>query len=104
MELITTGLDANTANSLMRLLHTISRKGKTVIFSIHQHRYSIFRQFDHMTLMNKGEIIFAGAPDKALEYFEKAGYKCEAFNNPADFFLDIINGEIPPTLDTPAPG
>ncbi|KAK6481899.1 broad substrate specificity ATP-binding cassette transporter ABCG2-like [Huso huso] len=100
----TTGLDANTANTLMRLLHTISRKGKTVIFSIHQPRYSIFRQFDHMTLMNKGEIIFAGAPDKALGYFEKAGYKCEAFNNPADFFLDIINGEIPPTLDTPAPG
>lgn len=100
----TTGLDANTANSLMRLLHTISRKGKTVIFSIHQPRYSIFRQFDHMTLMNKGEIIFAGAPDKALGYFEKAGYKCEAFNNPADFFLDIINGEIPPTLDTPVPG
>ncbi|MGH0122028.1 UNVERIFIED_CONTAM: hypothetical protein FKN15_007372 [Acipenser sinensis] len=100
----TTGLDANTANSLMRLLHTISRKGKTVIFSIHQPRYSIFRQFDHMTLMNKGEIIFAGAADKALGYFEKAGYKCEAFNNPADFFLDIINGEIPPTLDTPAPG
>ncbi|KAK1164718.1 broad substrate specificity ATP-binding cassette transporter ABCG2-like [Acipenser oxyrinchus oxyrinchus] len=100
----TTGLDANTANSLMRLLHTISRKGKTVIFSIHQPRYSIFQQFDHMTLMNKGEIIFAGAPDKALGYFEKAGYKCEAFNNPADFFLDIINGEIPPTLDTPTPG
>ncbi|XP_033887650.2 broad substrate specificity ATP-binding cassette transporter ABCG2-like [Acipenser ruthenus] len=100
----TTGLDANTANTLMRLLHTISRKGKTVIFSIHQPRYSIFRQFDHMTLMNKGEIIFAGAPDKALGYFEKAGYKCEAFNNPADFFLDIINGEIPPTLDTPVPG
>ncbi|MBN3270613.1 ABCG2 protein, partial [Polyodon spathula] len=100
----TTGLDANTANSLMRLLHTISRKGKTVIFSIHQPRYSIFQQFDHMTLMNKGEIIFAGAADKALGYFEKAGYKCDAFNNPADFFLDIINGEIPPTLDTPTPG
>lgn len=47
-----------------------------MIFSIHQPRYSIFRQFDHMTLMNKGEIIFAGAPDKALGYFEKAGEMC----------------------------
>lgn len=88
----TTGLDANTANSIMELLQKISKKGKTVIFSIHQPRYSIFRQFDHLTLMNKGEIIYAGAADKAITYFEDLGYKCEPFNNPADFFLDVTNG------------
>lgn len=92
----TTGLDANTANSIMELLQKISKKGKTVIFSIHQPRYSIFRQFDHLTLMNKGEIIYAGAADKAITYFEDLGYKCEPFNNPADFFLDVTNGTILP--------
>ncbi|NP_001034728.2 broad substrate specificity ATP-binding cassette transporter ABCG2c [Danio rerio] len=92
----TTGLDANTANSIMELLQNISKKGKTVIFSIHQPRYSIFRQFDHLTLMNKGEIIYAGAADKAIIYFEDLGYKCEPFNNPADFFLDVTNGTIRP--------
>uniref|UniRef100_A0A671QF72 ATP-binding cassette sub-family G member 2-like n=1 Tax=Sinocyclocheilus anshuiensis TaxID=1608454 RepID=A0A671QF72_9TELE len=88
----TTGLDANTANSIMELLQKLSKKGKTVIFSIHQPRYSIFSQFDHLTLMNKGEIIYAGAATKAITYFEELGYKCEPFNNPADFFLDVTNG------------
>ncbi|XP_056105652.1 broad substrate specificity ATP-binding cassette transporter ABCG2c isoform X1 [Rhinichthys klamathensis goyatoka] len=94
----TTGLDANTANSIMELLQKISKKGKTVIFSIHQPRYSIFSQFDHLTLMNKGEIIYAGAADKAITYFEDLGYKCEPFNNPADFFLDVINGTVLPQI------
>ncbi|MEQ2183106.1 hypothetical protein GOODEAATRI_029223, partial [Goodea atripinnis] len=65
----TTGLDSNTANSIMGLLHKLSRRGKTVIFSIHQPRYSIFKQFDHLTLMHKGEIVYAGAADHTLEYF-----------------------------------
>ncbi|XP_055027065.2 broad substrate specificity ATP-binding cassette transporter ABCG2c isoform X1 [Misgurnus anguillicaudatus] len=90
----TTGLDAYTANSIMELLQKLSKNGKTIIFAIHQPRYSIFRQFDHLTLMNKGDIIFAGHADKAISYFEDLGYKCEPFNNPADFFLDVINGTI----------
>ncbi|XP_042624365.1 broad substrate specificity ATP-binding cassette transporter ABCG2-like isoform X1 [Cyprinus carpio] len=94
----TTGLDANTANSIMELLQKLSKKGKTVIFSIHQPRYSIFSQFDHLTLMNKGEIIYAGAANKAITYFEDLGYKCEPFNNPADFFLDVTNGTILPQI------
>ncbi|MBN3307184.1 ABCG2 protein, partial [Amia calva] len=100
----TTGLDANTANSIIRLLHKLSRNGKTIIFSIHQPRYSIFRQFDYLTLMNRGEVIFAGQAEKAVGYFEGLGYKCEPFNNPADFFLDITNGEIAPSPDSPVPG
>ncbi|XP_043110801.1 broad substrate specificity ATP-binding cassette transporter ABCG2c isoform X2 [Puntigrus tetrazona] len=94
----TTGLDANTASSIMELLQKLSKKGKTVIFSIHQPRYSIFSQFDHLTLINKGEIIYAGAASKAINYFEDLGYKCEPFNNPADFFLDVTNGTIRPQI------
>uniref|UniRef100_A0A3B5LC41 ABC transporter domain-containing protein n=1 Tax=Xiphophorus couchianus TaxID=32473 RepID=A0A3B5LC41_9TELE len=89
----TTGLDSNTANCITGLLHKLSRRGKTVIFSIHQPRYSIFKQFDHLTLMHKGEIVYAGAADHALEYFTDIGYQIEPFNNPADFFMDITNGE-----------
>ncbi|XP_054912476.1 broad substrate specificity ATP-binding cassette transporter ABCG2b [Poeciliopsis prolifica] len=89
----TTGLDSNTANCIIGLLHKLSRRDKTVIFSIHQPRYSIFKQFDHLTLMHKGEIVYAGAADHALEYFTDIGYQIEPFNNPADFFMDIANGE-----------
>ncbi|XP_024115555.1 broad substrate specificity ATP-binding cassette transporter ABCG2b [Oryzias melastigma] len=89
----TTGLDSNTANCIIGLLHKLARRGKTVIFSIHQPRYSIFKQFDHLTLMHKGEVVYAGAADRALDYFTNLGYQIEAFNNPADFFMDITNGE-----------
>lgn len=94
----TTGLDSNTANSIINLLHKLSRRGKTVIFSIHQPRYSIFRQFDHLTLMHKGEVVFAGVAGNALEYFTGLGYQIESFNNPADFFMDITNGDAKSTL------
>ncbi|KAM7169913.1 broad substrate specificity ATP-binding cassette transporter ABCG2-like [Macrochelys suwanniensis] len=97
----TTGLDANTANSIMQLLHQLSRKGRTVIFSIHQPRYSIFRLLDHLMLMNKGEIIYAGPAEESPGYFNSIGYQCEAFNNPLDFFLDVIGGEIMQSQPSP---
>uniref|UniRef100_A0A8C7HX71 ABC transporter domain-containing protein n=1 Tax=Oncorhynchus kisutch TaxID=8019 RepID=A0A8C7HX71_ONCKI len=77
----TTGLDSNTANHIINLLHRLSRSGKTIVFSIHQPRYSIFSRFDHLTLMHRGD------------YFTDLGYHCEPFNNPSDFFLDVTNGE-----------
>uniref|UniRef100_A0A674I1W1 ABC transporter domain-containing protein n=1 Tax=Terrapene triunguis TaxID=2587831 RepID=A0A674I1W1_9SAUR len=100
----TTGLDANTANSIMQLLHQLSRKGRTVIFSIHQPRYSIFRLIDHLTLMNKGEIMYAGPAEESTGYFNSIGYQCEAFNNPLDFFLDVIGGEIMQSQPSPELG
>nr|XP_046188594.1 broad substrate specificity ATP-binding cassette transporter ABCG2-like isoform X3 [Oncorhynchus gorbuscha] len=95
----TTGLDSNTANHIINLLHRLSRSGKTIVFSIHQPRYSIFSRFDHLTLMHRGELVYAGAAGKALSYFTDLGYHCEPFNNPSDFFLDVTNGEAQSTLD-----
>ncbi|CAN9510200.1 unnamed protein product [Ophioblennius macclurei] len=89
----TTGLDSHTANCIIDLLHKLSRRGKTVIFSIHQPRYSIFRQFDQLTLMHKGEVVYAGAANHALDYFTQLGYQIEPYDNPADFFMDISNGD-----------
>ncbi|CAD5118398.1 DgyrCDS7102 [Dimorphilus gyrociliatus] len=89
----TTGLDANTANTVLRLLHRLSRKGRTIIFSIHQPRYSIFKLFDRMMLLSKGLPVYHGPASEACDYFAKIGYLCESLNNPPDFFLDVINGD-----------
>ncbi|XP_040274030.1 broad substrate specificity ATP-binding cassette transporter ABCG2 isoform X1 [Bufo bufo] len=89
----TTGLDASTANAVLLLLKRMSRQGKTIIFSIHQPRYSIFRLFDTLTLLAGGKMLYHGPSDYALDYFSQLGYNCEEHNNPADFFLDIINGD-----------
>ncbi|XP_032047598.1 broad substrate specificity ATP-binding cassette transporter ABCG2-like [Aythya fuligula] len=89
----TTGLDASTANAVLILLKKLSRRGRTIIFSIHQPRYSIFKLFDSLTLLALGKVLYHGPANQALDYFSSIGYECEPFNNPADFFLDIINGD-----------
>ncbi|NXH93500.1 ABCG2 protein, partial [Pachycephala philippinensis] len=89
----TTGLDASTANAVLLLLKRMAKQGKTIIFSIHQPRYSIFRLFDSLTLLAAGRVLYHGPAQHAIEYFQSIGYQCEPYNNPADFFLDIINGD-----------
>lgn len=96
----TTGLDATTAHSVMSRLARLSKRGCTVIFSIHQPRYTIFRLFDKLHLLAKGVTIYHGPAKDSLEYFSSIGYECEAHNNPPDFFLDVI---IENAIATPPP-
>ncbi|XP_076152100.1 broad substrate specificity ATP-binding cassette transporter ABCG2d isoform X1 [Alosa pseudoharengus] len=94
----TTGLDASTANSVLLLLKRMASHGRTIIMSIHQPRYSIYRLFDSLTLLVSGKQVYHGPAQNALDYFANIGYACEAHNNPADFFLDIINGDSTATI------
>ncbi|XP_053477435.1 broad substrate specificity ATP-binding cassette transporter ABCG2-like [Ictalurus furcatus] len=89
----TTGLDASTANSVLLLLKRMANNGHTIIMSIHQPRYSIYQLFDNLTLLVSGKQVYHGPAHNALDYFANIGYKCETHNNPADFFLDVINGD-----------
>uniref|UniRef100_A0A4W4DSG5 ABC transporter domain-containing protein n=1 Tax=Electrophorus electricus TaxID=8005 RepID=A0A4W4DSG5_ELEEL len=89
----TTGLDASTANSVLSLLKRMSNHGRTIILSIHQPRYSIYRLFDSLTLLAGGRQVYHGPAQNALDYFTDVGFTCEPHNNPADFFLDVINGD-----------
>ncbi|KAM4603776.1 broad substrate specificity ATP-binding cassette transporter ABCG2-like [Polymixia lowei] len=89
----TTGLDASTANSVLLLLKRMASHGRTIIMSIHQPRYSIYRLFDTLTLLVSGKMVYHGPAPNALDYFANIGFACEPHNNPADFFLDVINGD-----------
>ncbi|KAL3996597.1 un [Sarotherodon galilaeus] len=96
----TTGLDASTANSVLLLLKRMASHGRTIIMSIHQPRYSIYRLFDTLTLLVGGKMVYHGPAPNALDYFANIGYACEPHNNPADFFLDVINGDFTATAMT----
>ncbi|XP_015354657.2 broad substrate specificity ATP-binding cassette transporter ABCG2-like [Marmota marmota marmota] len=89
----TTGLDGRTANDVFTLLR-ISQQGRAIIFTIHQPCYSIFKLFDSLTILASGELIYHGPAQKALEYFQSAGFPCKFYNNPAELFLDITDGVI----------
>ncbi|XP_012936225.1 broad substrate specificity ATP-binding cassette transporter ABCG2 [Aplysia californica] len=89
----TTGLDANTANSVLMFLRRLSRRGRTIIFSIHQPRYTIYRMFDNLMLLSGGHTVYHGPAQEALTFFAEQGFVCQEHNNPPDFFLDVINGD-----------
>jgi len=89
----TTGLDASTARTVMFYLHQLSTSGRTIIFSIHQPRYSIFKLFDKILLISKGSCVYQGPSKDLSNYFASQGYVCELHDNPADFVLDILVDE-----------
>lgn len=96
----TTGLDANTANSVMMLLKRLAIKGRTIIFSIHQPRYSIYRLFDGLMMLSMGEVVYHGPTKEALPFFKSIGYTIQENNNPPDFFLDVISGDFHVDVET----
>ncbi|CAF1440868.1 unnamed protein product [Adineta steineri] len=96
----TTGLDSSTARNVMKYLHQLSRKGRTIIFSIHQPRYSIFKLFDTLFLVGAGRCIYHGPSADVLPFFASIGFQCEEHENPADFLLDVCQGDYQPTLSS----
>lgn len=62
----------------------------TIIFSIHQPRYSIFKVFDTAMFMCKGHCVYHGSPNGVVPYFSQHGYECEPHDNPADYALDVL--------------
>jgi len=90
----TTGLDANTANSIVLLLYKLAMGGRNIIMSIHQPRYSIFALFDRLVLLSKGNVVYLGGAKESVHYFKGIGYQCPEYHNPADFFLDVVGGDV----------
>ncbi|XP_067850736.1 broad substrate specificity ATP-binding cassette transporter ABCG2-like isoform X3 [Heptranchias perlo] len=86
----TNGLDASSSNAVLLLLKRLARQGKTIIFSVHQPRYSMFKQFDCLTLLTNGKLMFHGSAKDSIVYFKSIGYKFHSHNNPVDVLLDIL--------------
>lgn len=51
----------------------MSSHGRTIILSIHQPRYSIYRLFDSLTLLVSGKQVYHGPAQSALDYFSNIG-------------------------------
>ena len=62
------------------IFYRLGRKGRTIILSIHQPRYSIFRLFDSLTLLSLGRLTYHGSYDEVLPYFESLGKKSHAMS------------------------
>ena len=56
----TSGLDSFKAYNIVKLLHDLARKGKTVISTIHSPGSDSFLHFDRLILMSDGNIVYQG--------------------------------------------
>jgi ABC-type multidrug transport system ATPase subunit len=86
-------LDAYNAYSVVKTLCDLAKKGRTIVFSIHQPRSNIFSQFDEIILLNHGEIAYAGPAEKAEDYFKNKGIKFPKNTNIADHLIDLLTQE-----------
>ncbi|KTF71847.1 hypothetical protein cypCar_00043380 [Cyprinus carpio] len=53
------------------LKNQMANSGRTIILSIHQPRYSIYRLFDSLTLLLGGRLVYHGPAQDALDYFSE---------------------------------
>ncbi len=86
---VTTGLDATSALQLIHTLKDLTRKGRTIIVTLHQPRSEIWGLFDHLILLTGGSPIYSGPTDACLSYFEKLGHILPSFVNPAEYLIEI---------------
>jgi ATP-binding cassette subfamily G (WHITE) protein 2 len=57
----------------MFFVDSLSRRNRTIIFSIHQPRYAIFKLFDRLTLLAAGHTVYHGPASDALQHFSDVG-------------------------------
>lgn len=95
----TSGLDSFTARVVIGLLLQQTKKGRTVISTIHQPSSDIFHMFDKLLLMSDGKILFHGRAETCITYFQRAGFECPQYSNPADYFIEVIHIKRPHNLD-----
>ena len=90
----TSGLDSLTAFIICNYLRDLTRKeNKTVLMTIHQPNSDIFKLFDKLILMVEGRMVYQGAAEQAVTYFDRMGFICPDFSNPPDYFMSILHHE-----------
>ena len=75
----TSGLDSVSALQIASLLKRESRRGVTVLATIHTPSAETFLQFDRCILLAEGYTIYNGSPHKIKDFFEEQGFKFKKY-------------------------
>lgn len=62
--------------------------------TIHQPSSRLFHKFDKLILLGKGSLIYYGKAAEAMNYFASIGCSPLIAMNPAEFLLDLANGNL----------
>jgi len=86
----TSGLDSKMAEDVVLTLSRLAQQGRTLICTIHQPSYKIFRLFDRLVLLSLGHVVYNGKIEDVEAYFSSIGYDCPRGENPIDFFMAVV--------------
>lgn len=86
----TSGLDAFAALNLVKNLKEITRERELfTLMTIHQPSWNIFKHFDKVILLTRGQIYYSGPPAEAPAWFDSLGHHPSEGLNPADYYITI---------------
>lgn len=86
----TSGLDAFAALSLVKNLKEITRERELyTLMTIHQPSWNIFKHFDKVILLTRGQVYYSGPPAAAPAWFDSLGHTPPEGVNPADYYITI---------------
>lgn len=89
----TSGLDSNSAYSIVRFLRKLAAAGQAIVCTIHQPSSALIQQFDTILALNPGGNTFYFGPvgdngKDVIEYFAQRGAHCPPNRNIAEFILE----------------
>ena len=89
----TSGLDSQSAYSIVRFLKKISSAGQAIICTIHQPSSILIQEFDMILALNPGGNTFYFGPlgengSAVVKYFADRGVQCPPSKNIAEFILE----------------
>ncbi|KAG6458456.1 hypothetical protein O3G_MSEX010872 [Manduca sexta] len=89
----TTGLDSSASMSLISLLNSLARGGRTLIATIHQPSALLFEKIDSVYCLENGRALYNGPRQGLIPALASAGLRCPPYHNPADFLMEVASGE-----------
>lgn len=89
------GLDGQSALTIIRLLRKLADAGQCIICTIHQPAAELVETFDSLILLVRGGKVAYDGPmgnkcSEPLKYLSTYGRSCRDTENPAEYFLDVI--------------
>mmetsp|Transcript_23759 Transcript_23759/g.42102 ORF Transcript_23759/g.42102 Transcript_23759/m.42102 type:complete len:653 (+) Transcript_23759:149-2107(+) len=90
----TSGLDSSTAYDLILTLRELTKRGCTVITTIHQPSSAVYQLFDRLLVLRDGYPMYYGLSSTVVSHFESKGFQCPEGYNPGDFVLELAKSEI----------
>ncbi|KAK4761107.1 hypothetical protein SAY87_006000 [Trapa incisa] len=92
MDEISTGLDSSTTFQIVKCLQQIAHlSDTTILMSLLQPAPETFDLFDDIFLLAEGQIVYQGAREHILDFFESCGFKCPERKGTADFLQEVTS-------------